>query len=451
MTARARPLAIRAAARRAADDVVYRSSTLLLVNTALLAVLGFAFWAMAARLYSAGDVGAFSGVAAGVGLLAAAGALGLPNTMMRHLASADGARQLAAAAIGAALTAGGALCVVTLLALGPFLPGGLDLERAEHRLLVAGLAAIAAVSAVVDASLIAVRAARAVLVKNLVGSVAKLAALAALAAAGVFGMLGLAISYSVGAGLAAAMGAAALWRRLRPDGETAGPLRVLRRYLSFSYGSYAGTVIGILPATVVPLMVLATRGPVETAYFAVAFMLASFLNFVPSTTAQVLMAEVSRGERTLREVAGKALRHVYTLLLPAVLLLALVAPLVLRLFGDDYAQGASTCLQLLAVGALATGCTYLVDSILAARDRMRAYVLMNAVNAAMVLGLVGVMLPYGLAAAGAAWALAQTASALVGFVVLRASGVWRSSAAPSAGPPAAAAAAEAETHVVGRL
>ena len=54
MTARARPLAIRAAARRAADDVVYRSSTLLLVNTALLAVLGLAFWAMAARLYSAG-------------------------------------------------------------------------------------------------------------------------------------------------------------------------------------------------------------------------------------------------------------------------------------------------------------------------------------------------------------------------------------------------------------
>ncbi len=61
MTARARPLAIRAAARRAADDVVYRSSTLLLVNTALLAVLGFAFWAMAARLYSAGDVGASRG------------------------------------------------------------------------------------------------------------------------------------------------------------------------------------------------------------------------------------------------------------------------------------------------------------------------------------------------------------------------------------------------------
>ncbi len=302
----------------------------------------------------------------------------------------------------------------------------------------------------VDAGLIAVRAARAVLVKNVVGSVAKLAALAALAAAGVFGISGSAISYSVGAGLAAAMGAAALWRRLRPDGETAGPLRVLRRYLSFSYGSYAGTVIGILPATVVPLMVLAARGPVETAYFAVAFMLASFLNFVPSTTAQVLMAEVSRGERTLRAVAGKALRHVYALLLPAVLLLALAAPLVLRLFGDDYAQGASTCLQAWPSARWRQDAP-IWYSILAARDRMRAYVLMNAVNAALVLGLVGVMLPYGLAAVGAAWALAQTASALVGFVVLRASGVWRSSAAPPAGPPAAAAAAEAETHVVGRL
>lgn len=450
MTIRPRPLDVRALARRIADDAVYRGSTLLLINTALLAAFGFVFWAVAARIYSAGDVGAFSGVTAGVGLLGALGALGLPNTLMRHLSSADGARQLAAAAIGAAMTAGAALCLVILLVLGSRLPGDLDLERTDHRLLVAGLAMIAAVSAVVDAGLIAMRATRAVLVKNLAGSVAKLAALVALASVGVFGMVGLAVAYGVGAGLAAGMGAVALGRRVGRGRETASPIRVLRRYLSFSGSSYIGTVIGILPATVVPLMVLAIRGPEETAYFAVAFMLASFLNFVPSTTAQVLMAEASRGDQPLRTVTGKALRHVYSLLVPVVLLLVLAAPLVLRLFGDAYARGASSCLQLLALGALATGCTYLIDAILAARDRMRAYILMNAANAAAVLVLVGLLLPYGLTAAAAGWALAQTASVLVGLVVLRASGVWRSRAARPSGATAAVAAAEAETHMAGR-
>lgn len=450
MTTRVPRIDVRAAARRIADDAVYRGSTLLLINTFLLAALGFVFWAVAARLYSAGDVGTFSGITAGVGLLGALGALGLPNTMMRHLATAPGARRLAAAAIGAAMSAGAALCLVALLVLGPHLPGDLDLERTDHRLLVAALAMIAAVSAVVDAGLIAVRATRAVLVKNLAGSIAKLGVLAGLAAVGVFGMLGLALAYGAGAGLAAVMGAIALGRRVHDEGEREGPIRVLRRHLSFSGGSYMGTVIGILPATVVPMMVLAIRGPEETAYFAVAFMMAGFLNFVPSTTAQVLMAEASRGDEPLRAVARKALRHVYSLLLPAVLLLVLAAPLVMRLFGDDYARGASSCLQLLSVGALATGCTYLIDAILAARDRMRAYIVVNAANAVAVLLLVGLLLPHGLGAAAAGWVLAQAASVLVGLVALRASGVWRSRAARAAGAPAAAAAAEAETHLAGR-
>ncbi|WP_217915590.1 lipopolysaccharide biosynthesis protein [Miltoncostaea marina] len=442
MTARA--LRLGGAARRIADDAVYRGSTTLLLNTTLLALFGFAFWAVSARLYPPSDVGAFNGVVAGVGLLAAVGALGLPNTLMRHLAVAEEARRLATAAVVAATTAGGGLCLLVLLVLGPHLPSSLDLARTDHRLLVAALAVIAAVSAVIDAGLIAVRATQELLVKNLAGSVLKLVALGALAAAGLSGMLALALAYGAGAGLAAAIGGVALARRVRGGAYLRGSLGVLRRHLSFSGTSYAGAITGILPATVVPLMVLGVRGPEQTAYFAAAFMLATFLNFVPSTTAQVLMAEASRGEQPLRDVTMKALRHVYALLLPAVVVLAIAAPLVLRLFGDDYARGATGCLQLLALGALATGCTYLIDSILAARDRMGAYILINALNAALVLALVGVMLPRGLTAAAGGWALAQTVSVLLGVVLLRTTGVWRRAGQPGRAPRLRAARPKAE-------
>jgi O-antigen/teichoic acid export membrane protein len=441
-------IAVRGMARRISEDAVYRGSTLLLMNTALLSGFGFVFWAIAARTYPAGVIGTFSGITAGVGLLGALGALGLPNTLMRHLATAPAARRLAAAAILASSTAGGILCVVAILALGDYLPGELDLARTDHRLLVAGLAMLAAVSAVIDAGLIAVRATRAVLTKNLVGSVAKVAVLVVLAAAGVTNLLGLALAYGVGAGSATVLGALALARSIRPETGVRAPLD-LRRYLSFSGSSYMGTVVGILPATVVPLMVLATRGPEETAYFTVAFMLASFLNFVPSTTAQVLMAEASRGDRPLRDVTMKSLRHVYSLLLPAVLVLVLAGPQVLRLFGEDYAAGAGACLQLLSLGALATGCTYLIDAILAARDRMSAYIAMNIGNAALVLVLVGFALPYGLAAGAAAWCAAQALSVVLGLVMLRVTGVWRSSArrVPLA---AVLVRPEAEAHTGGR-
>lgn len=414
---------IGALVRRVAGDAVYRGSSVLLVNTALLSLSGFAFWALGARVYPASAVGAFSGVTAGVGLLGALAGLGLPTTMMRHLASAAAARRLAVAGVLTTMTAGAGACLVALTAFGGMLTSELDLARADQRLLVTALAALTAVSAVVDAGLVALRATTTVLVKNLVGSTAKLAVLALLAVAGAPGLLGLVLAYTAGAGLSAALGAGALLRVLARRRE-AGPAVALRRYLSFSGGSYLGTIAGIMPLTIMPLMVLVQRGAAETAYFSVAFMLASFLNFVPSTTSQVLIAEAGRGDEPLDAVVVKALRHVYALLVPAVVIVVVAGPSILRVFGDDYADGAGRCLQLLAVGALATGSTYLIDGILAARDRMGCYVAMNVANAALVLSAVGLALPHGLAAAALAWGVAQALSAALGVAVLRATGIW---------------------------
>jgi O-antigen/teichoic acid export membrane protein len=420
----ARPTSwLHGAVRRVAGDAVYRGSSLLLLNTALLSAFGFAFWALGARVYPASAVGAFSGITAGVGLLGALAGLGLPTTMMRHLAGAAAARRLVAAAVLTTMTAGAGACLVVLTAFGGMLPAELDLARTDHRLLVTVLAMLAAVSAVVDAGLIALRATTTVLVKNLIGSTVKLAALAALAVAGASGVLGLVLAYTAGAGLSAALGVGALLRIVARRRDPR-PAVALRRYLSFSGGSYLGTIAGILPLTVMPLMVLVERGAAETAFFSVALMLASFLNFVPSTTSQVLIAEASRGDEAFDTVVVKALRHVYALLVPAVVLVVVAGPSILRIFGDEYADGAGRCLQILAVGALATGSTYLIDAILAARDRMGCYVAMNVANAALVLSAVGLALPHGLAAAALAWGIAQALSAILGLVVLRATGIW---------------------------
>ena len=94
------------------------------------------------------------------------------------------------------------------------------------------------------------------------------------------------------------------------------------------------------------------------------------------------------------------------------------APLLLRIFGVAYAVAATDCLRVLALSALPMGGTYLVDSLLIARDRMAAFVFMNGANAVLVLGLVGILLPRGLTAAAGGWALSQVLGLLLGVILI---------------------------------
>ena len=150
--------------------------------------------------------------------------------------------------------------------------------------------------------------------KNLAGSIAKLAAIGPLAGLGTNGLV---LAFGLGVALSAGLGALMLWRRLERTSRRPDPVRMLRRYLPFSFGNYVGVVMGILPLTVVPLIVLAVRGPREAAWFAVAYLIVGFVNFIPSAASQVLFAELSRSGRPLREQLRTALAGVYALLLPA--------------------------------------------------------------------------------------------------------------------------------------
>jgi O-antigen/teichoic acid export membrane protein/glycosyltransferase involved in cell wall biosynthesis len=413
--------------QRITGDALYRGSLLLLANTVGLAGFGFVFWTLAARSYTPAAVGWLAGVTAGVSLLATVATLGLPNTVIRHLSKSADPRQLAKVAVTAVAVIGGALASLCLLLLTPLLPGGGPNLGGGVRpmLLIIVLVVCTAAGATLDAALVAIRATGALLVKNLAGSIFKIGALLVLTR---FGIAGLILAYGTGTMLASSLGAAALFRRLPRGQVPQHPIRLLRSHLSLSSGNYLGTVFGILPSTVVPLEVLTISGSQQTAWFAVAFQLAGFLNFIPSTTAQVVFAEAQRG--ALRKQLTKAIKAIYAMLLPAVIAMLISAPYVLRMFGRSYADSAADCLRLLAVGALLTGGTYLVDSALIARDRTGAYIFMNGVNAALILATVGCLLPFGLTAGAIGWVIAQGASLAIGAAVVVTSFDLRKAATP---------------------
>ena len=104
------------------SDALYRGSLILIANTVAISAIGFVFWSLAAHRYPASAVGVFSSVTSAAALLAAIAALGLPNVIIRHIASAENARELMIVAVTAIVTVGTALCLAIVLALGPHLP-----------------------------------------------------------------------------------------------------------------------------------------------------------------------------------------------------------------------------------------------------------------------------------------------------------------------------------------
>lgn len=398
------------------SDALYRGSLILIANTVATSAIGFVFWSLAAHRYPASAVGVFSSVTSAAALLAAIAALGLPNVIIRHIASAENARELMIVAVTAIATVGTTVCLVIVLALGPHLPPSLDLQqRGPMAVLVTSLVIFTAISTILDVGLVATRSSHDVLIKNLVGSIARVTAMLLLVS---FASSGLLIAYCLGLGLTVVIGGALLDRQIRGKRVRFGALQVLRSHLSLTSGNYLATVMGILPVSIVPLEIFVVLGAAETGRFAVAFLVCGFLNVIPSTVAQVLFAEASRYGASLRGQLRKAIRGVYGLLLPAIVIVIVAAPFILGLFGAAYATAATDCLRVLALSGLFTGGTYLVDSLLIARDRIAAYVFMNGANAALVLGFVGILARRGLTAAAVGWALAQGLSLLLGMVVL---------------------------------
>jgi O-antigen/teichoic acid export membrane protein len=404
-------------------DPLYRGSLNLFLNTGILSVLGLVFWTFATHNYPESTVGLFAALTSGVGLLSTVATLGFQNTITRHVASAENPRALVSAAVMVIVGMGAALCLATILLLGPHLPSELDLrQRGSMAFLLAGLVVVSAIGTVFSAGLVATRATPALVIANSAGGIVKLVAVVLLAT---FRSSGLLLAFGLGLLVATFGTGLALFRRLKGNGLSIRSFDILRTHLSLTAGNYLATTMGILPATVVPLVVLAVGGPVETAHFGIVFTVVSFLIVIPSTLAGVLFAEASRPDASLGAQLRKALRGTYVLLLPALVILIVAGPFALRIFGASYASAGAGCLRVMALSGLPMGGNYLVDSVLIARDRIIAYVFMNGANAALVVGLVAVLLPHGLTAGAAGWTLGQAVSLVLGLIVVTLGGTGR--------------------------
>ena len=85
-------------------------------------------------------------------------------------------------------------------------------------------------------------------------------------------------------------------RKLLKDQPLAPVLDEILEHRSYTVANYFGIIFAILPATLLPIIVLDRLGATDAAYFYMPMQIAVFLNYIPSSTSQALISESSQSE-----------------------------------------------------------------------------------------------------------------------------------------------------------
>ncbi len=408
---------------RGSGSPLFRNAFALMLNTGISGVLGLGFWLAAAHYYTEESVGRGSAAIAAMKLLAGLTAITLTGALARFIPVAGrttGAlvgRTYAGSSLLVAVAAG--VFVLTLDHWGPsyrFLHGPL-----------AGLGFVAAAVAwsvltLQDGVLTGLRSAFWVPVGNTVFSVVKLALLVAVAVA--LPVSGVFVSWVVSIAVSVLPLGWLVFRRLVPahvaaTERTARPAsyREMGRFLA---GDCTGSLFSLAVVYLVPVLVAAQVGPADNAYFYITSTIAGTVNLLAINMGASLTVEGSHDPARLAENCRAALRRMAKLMVPVCLLLFLLAPYVLRVFGRGYADAATPLLRWFAVGAALRVVMEVYFAVLRAQSRTAGLAYLQGLLCALVLGLTLVLLPrMGLVGAGVAEICSLTVIVTIAAVKLR--------------------------------
>ncbi len=405
--------------RSHAGAPLYRTAYALILSDGASAALGIVYWALAARFHTTQQVGIDSAAISTMMFLAGLAFINLKGTMLRYIPCA-GANTRGLVGRAYLVSLGMALAFsAAFLAGGSWLGLRVSFLEGQPSFMIWFVVATMAWSifSLQDSVLTAMRQAVWVPVENALFGLAKIAFLVAFAALAV--SHGIFLSWSLTAVLALAPVSYLIFRRLIPRHAAAAaagqaaPFR-MREIVRFAAGDYFGALFGLMTTTLMPIIVISVAGATANAYYYLAWTIALPLLFISANMAVSLTVEGARDQAGLASFTRRALVQITRLLIPAVLVVTIGAPLILRLFGPNYAAESTALLRLLALAALPYGVNALFLALARVRRQLGRVIGIQGAQCILILGLSYALLPaVGITGVGVAWLVGQSAVAAV--------------------------------------
>ncbi|WP_406674245.1 hypothetical protein WBK31_02060 [Nonomuraea sp. N2-4H] len=402
---------------------LFRQGYALMANTVITGVLGMGYWLLAAHYYTPEEFGRGQAVITAMRLFASLTALGFVGALARFLPIA-GRRtaELILRGYGLAAATGGVAALGFLLTLPLWGKTYSVLAGFGPGLFFLASVVVWAVFTLQDVVLTGLRRAPFVPLNNLIFGLVKIGLLVALAGALPSG--GIFVSWVIPTALALIpvqwlIFGVVVRRHVRESDPVREPPR-LRDVGRFLAGDFPGTLSILAIVYLVPVVIATQVGEATFGRFSMAHTLASMIELLAMNMAVSLTVEGSFDRAALAENCRRALRRAFMIVVPIIAVAVLGAPLILRIFGSEFAEEGTLLLRLMAVAVLPRVLIEVYLSALRAQSKARALAAVQIGLAVLVLVSTMALFPYfGVNAVGYGLLFSELLVAVVIFGNLR--------------------------------
>jgi O-antigen/teichoic acid export membrane protein len=392
-----------------------------MATSAMMALFGFFFWVVVARFYTEAEVGYSSAIISAASLIAVLSLVGLDSSLIRFLPQAEKPRQL----INSSFT----ITTLISMAMAGIFVAGIELwsptlnfikGNAVFSTVFIVTTPLFALSCLVSSTFIAKRRAGFVLSANTITSLIRIPLPMIFAL--FFHSFGIVASWGIALGISMAF-SLFLFLPMVQKHYTPVPtlnLDLIKSIWKYSGGNYLVSFLAFFPTTILPIMVVNLLGPVQNAYFYIAWMMGTLLFSIPLGVSHSLFAEGSHFHDKLKEQVAKSLKFNFLLLVPAIIFLILIGKWILLVFGQSYSLNALTLLRILAISSLPLSINYIYISILRVNYRIKELVtIWGCIALPMLITSYLVMPVSGIVGTGYAWLGIHSAAAIYSFISLK--------------------------------
>lgn len=380
---------------------LFTNASYLFASEAITSLIGFAFWAIAARLYSPEDVGLATAILSATALMSSLAGMGMGVGLVRFLPQSTIPNRLLNTTFTFCTLTGALIGSTYLLGLNLWSPTLVILQ--ENGFYATGFVlyvAAAALGSALKLAYVAHRRAGYSLAYMGVVNVGRLLLVSVLTFGGAVGLV---VSAEIAHLLAIGIGLWGFLPHVRPGYRPHFDLNwtEIRMTVPYSIGNYISSLLTQTTQTILPLMVLEMLGEAASGYVYIALMVGSLLASPGAALSGSAFAEGSHSPQKLNSILFRAMIVSFAITIPAALIMGLTAPWLLYLFGHNYTQAGTGLLRWLAISAPLTVFTHIQFTYLRVQKKVGQLIVISGLFAITSLGIAAFLMPiWGLEGCG---------------------------------------------------
>ncbi|MGE5472594.1 MAG: lipopolysaccharide biosynthesis protein [Ignavibacteriales bacterium] len=310
---------------------------------------GFFFWIIAAKLYSSDQIGLAVAIISCMSLISMFSRLGFDVGIIRYLPSTGNKNQMINSCLTITSVVSVLFCILFLAGLDILSPKLIFLRDNISYMIIFILFTVAtSISFIQSSVFIALRYSKYSLIQILFAT-PRILILPLIIMYGLFGMY---LAYGMGILAASIIGINSISKidktyKFKPSFKK----DIFKEIFNYSFKNYISIIFEGIPTYILPLLVVNILGTQQNAYFYIAWCFSSFIQMIPQSTATSLLAEGSNKDSTRKDPIV-AIKFIYSLLLPVIVVVFLFGKYILLIFGGEYSANSFNLLKILSIASI---------------------------------------------------------------------------------------------------